>query len=109
MEELQKFINVDSYGKCLNNKPLPTQLVDFLCLSLTMLMGNNFAKSLEDPAEAMNHEDFLRLMAQYKFTLALENAVGDDYITEKLWRPLIVGSVPIYLGSPSVKASLETT
>lgn len=51
----------------------------------------------------MNNEEFLRLMAKYKFTIAFENAVGDDYITEKLWRPLTLGSVPIYLGSPSVQ------
>ena len=51
----------------------------------------------------MNDEEFLRLIASYKFTLSFENAVGDDYITEKLWRPLVVGSVPVYMGSPSVK------
>ncbi len=26
IKELQKFIKIDSYGKCLNNKPLPIQL-----------------------------------------------------------------------------------
>ena len=26
IKELQKFISIDSYGKCLNNKPLPKQL-----------------------------------------------------------------------------------
>ena len=51
----------------------------------------------------MHHSDFLRLTGKYKFTLAFENAVGDDYITEKLWRPLTVGSIPVYLGSPSVQ------
>ncbi|XP_046631450.1 alpha-(1,3)-fucosyltransferase 10-like [Daphnia pulicaria] len=81
VEELQKFIKIDSYGKCLNNKPLP--------------------QHLEDPADGMNNEDFFQLMAKYKFTIAFENAIGDDYITEKLWRPLILGSVPIYMGSPS--------
>uniref|UniRef100_A0A0P6DYU3 Fucosyltransferase n=1 Tax=Daphnia magna TaxID=35525 RepID=A0A0P6DYU3_9CRUS len=80
---LQKFIDIDSYGKCLNNKRLPPHL--------------------ENPADAMNNEEFLRLMAKYKFTIAFENAVGEDYITEKLWRPLTLGSVPIYLGSPSVQ------
>lgn len=50
----------------------------------------------------MNNDDFLQLMAKYKFTIAFENAIGDDYITEKLWRPLMLGSVPIYLGSSSV-------
>ena len=56
----------------------------------------------------MNDEDFLRLMSQYRFTLAFENAIGDDYITEKLWRALIVGSVPVYLGSPSIQVCQKT-
>jgi hypothetical protein len=60
-------------------------------------------KSLTNPADTMNDDAFLQLMAKYKFTLAFENALGEDYITEKLWRPLKLGSVPIYLGSPSVK------
>ncbi|RXG53484.1 Alpha-(1,3)-fucosyltransferase 10 [Armadillidium vulgare] len=58
VKELAKFIPVDSYGSCLNNKELPSDLK--------------------------------------------ENAECEDYITEKLWRPLTVGSVPIYWGSPSV-------
>lgn len=58
---------------------------------------------MQDPAEHMDDPEFLRLMAGYKFTLALENAIGDDYITEKLWRPYHLGSVPVYLGSPSVR------
>ncbi|KAK3912501.1 Alpha-(1,3)-fucosyltransferase 10 [Frankliniella fusca] len=53
--------------------------------------------------ESMASEEFLHFSAQYKFTIAFENAVCDDYITEKLWRPLTVGSVPIYMGSPSVQ------
>lgn len=61
--------------------------------------------SLEDPADGMNNEDFFQLMAKYKFTIAFENAIGDDYITEKLWRPLILGSVPIYMGSPSFEVN----
>lgn len=48
----------------------------------------------------------MRFIAQYKFIIAIENSICDDYITEKLWRPLIAGSIPIYLGSPSVKVSL---
>jgi alpha-1,3-fucosyltransferase 10 len=53
----------------------------------------------------MNNKDFFQLMAKYKFTIAFENAIGDDYITEKLWRPLILGSVPIYMGSPSFEVN----
>lgn len=53
--------------------------------------------------ESFNSEEFLHFVAQYKFTIAFENAVCEDYITEKLWRPLTVGSIPIYLGSPSIE------
>ncbi|XP_069697948.1 alpha-(1,3)-fucosyltransferase 10 isoform X2 [Periplaneta americana] len=80
--ELMKYIPIDSYGKCVQNKELP--------------------KHLSDPMESMDSEEFFHFVARYKFTLSFENAVCEDYITEKLWRPLIVGSIPIYMGSPSV-------
>ena len=41
----------------------------------------------------------LKLVGKYKFALAFENAVCTDYITEKFWRPLKVGTVPIVYGS----------
>ncbi|XP_069781915.1 alpha-(1,3)-fucosyltransferase 10 isoform X1 [Narcine bancroftii] len=81
VRELMKYIQVDSYGECLHNKDLPT--------------------SLKDPT-TMDHEAFYWILAQYKFILAFENAVCDDYITEKLWRPFKLGAVPVYYGSPSV-------
>lgn len=54
----------------------------------------------------MHHDDFHKLAAKYKFTLAMENAICDDYVTEKLWRPLRLGSVPIVFGSPKVKVDI---
>lgn len=56
----------------------------------------------------LSHELF-ELLSQYKFHLAFENAVCDDYITEKLWRPLTVGSVPVYFGSPSIEVIIFNT
>ncbi|CAG2064684.1 unnamed protein product [Timema podura] len=82
VQELMKHIKVDSYGACLNNKKLPREISS---------MTN------------MDDERFFKIVAQYKFTLAFENAFCEDYITEKLWRPLTLGSVPIYMGSPSVR------
>ncbi|XP_078041671.1 alpha-(1,3)-fucosyltransferase 10 [Augochlora pura] len=82
--ELMKYIRVDSYGTCLNNAQFDKRLK-------------------ENYLEMLNSEDFLFFIANYKFTIAFENAVCKDYITEKLWRPLIVGSVPVYYGSPSFK------
>ena len=80
--ELMKHVKVDSYGKCLHNKDLPEHLVDPL---------------------TMDHKDVLQLQSQYKFSLAFENAICHDYITEKLWRAFTVGSVPIIRGSPTVR------
>ncbi|KAG7283156.1 hypothetical protein CRUP_033102 [Coryphaenoides rupestris] len=80
---MQSHCDVDSYGKCLNNKALPADL--------------------EDTATATGEEShFMHFVARYKFHLALENGLCPDYLTEKLWRPLHQGCVPIYRGSASV-------
>ncbi|CAH1793929.1 unnamed protein product [Owenia fusiformis] len=82
VKALQKYIPVDAYGKCQNNKKMPPHIDGLLQLQ---------------------HKDFFKLMAKYKFTLAMENAVCDDYVTEKFWRTIHLGSVPIYFGSPKIK------
>ncbi|KAM0725366.1 Alpha-(1,3)-fucosyltransferase 10 [Formica fusca] len=82
--ELMKYIRIDSYGTCVNNARLDDRFK-------------------ENYLNILNNREFLSFVAKYKFTIAFENAICDDYITEKLWRPLIVGSVPIYYGSPSFK------
>lgn len=76
---------MDSYGKCLQNRELPT----------TRLQDTTTATT-EDP-------ELLSFLSRYKFHLALENAICDDYMTEKLWRPMHLGAVPVYRGSPSVR------
>ncbi|XP_053150424.1 alpha-(1,3)-fucosyltransferase 10 isoform X2 [Hemicordylus capensis] len=81
VKELMAHVEVDSYGACLHNRDLP--------------------EHLRNPA-SMDSDNFYKILAQYKFVLAFENAVCDDYITEKLWRPLKLGVVPVYYGSPSV-------
>ena len=81
-EELMKYVKVDSYGKCVHNKDLP--------------------EHLRDPVGGMDSPDLIKIQGQYKFVLAFENAIADDYITEKLWRTFKAGSVPVYKGSPTV-------
>lgn len=48
----------------------------------------------------------LRFLSRYKFMIAIENGICNDYITEKYWRPLIMGVIPIYFGSPSIRVCL---
>ena len=74
--ELMKHVKVDSYGGILRNRQLP---------------------------EADRGRDTrLATLACYKFTLAFENSIAPDYVTEKFFDPLVAGSVPVYLGAPNV-------
>jgi hypothetical protein len=73
--ELMRHLPVTSYGSVLRNQRLP---------------------------EDRGLETKLDTIARFKFTLAFENAIAPDYVTEKLYDPLVVGSVPVYLGAPNV-------
>ena len=45
----------------------------------------------------------LKFISSYKFTIAFENTSTDYYITEKIFHPLMVGSIPIYWGCPKIE------
>lgn len=82
VRELMKYIAVDSYGRCFHNKDLPAHLINPL----------TFVK-----------DEVLDIVGKYKFILAFENAICHDYLTEKFWRGLYVGSVPVVRGSPTIR------
>ena len=75
--ELMHYLDVHSYGKFRRNRAL---------------------------ADDHWRPTKLEVIAAYKFTLAFENAIGEDYVTEKFFDPLVAGSVPVYLGAPNVEA-----
>lgn len=75
LSELMQHLDVHSYGRLYNNRT-----------------------SLSDDGEAFK----LKTIGKYKFTIAFENAVGEDYVTEKFFHPLLIGSVPVYLGAPNI-------
>ncbi|KAI9497380.1 hypothetical protein BDB00DRAFT_756785 [Zychaea mexicana] len=79
VKELMKYIKVDSYGKCLNNKAFP---------------------------EDKQRSD---LMRQYKFYLAIENSNCDDYVTEKLFDTISSSTVPIVDGPQNYEAFIPTS
>ncbi len=74
--ELMRYMDVHSFGKQLNNHTLK---------------NDNGRQTKWD------------LIAGYKFTFSFENAIATDYVTEKFYDPLIVGSVPVYMGAPNVE------
>lgn len=75
LSELMKYLSIDSYGNWRRNKQL---------------------------SEDNGYRSKMELLKSYRFTIAFENAVGKDYVTEKFYEPLLSGSVPIYLGAPNI-------
>jgi alpha-1,3-fucosyltransferase 10 len=73
--ELMRHVAVDAYGRQLNNRAMHD----------------------DDGRRAK-----LRTIARYRFTLAFENSIARDYVTEKFFDALCAGSVPIVLGAPNV-------
>ncbi len=64
-------------------------------------------KTVDSGGKVLNNlghlvEDKISFLAQYKFTIAFENASFPGYTTEKMHEPLLVRSVPIYWGNPLV-------
>jgi len=86
IQELMKYIPIDSYGSCLNNMQFPPNLT-------------------------LNE-----LAREYKFYLAMENANCKDYVSEKTLRALTEGVLPIVDGpddyslfAPTNKALIKST
>lgn len=74
--ELMKRVKVASYGRMLPTMP--------------------------DAGEIGGRDARLELSGRHKFTLAFENTIAEDYVTDKFFDALIAGSVPVYLGAPNV-------
>lgn len=74
--EMMCHMPVDSYGKVLHNRTLP---------------------------EDTGRKTKLETIARYRFTLAFENSITEDYVSEKFYDPLLVGSVPVYFGAKNVE------
>ncbi len=76
LEELANYIPIDSYGKFMKNRRL-----------------------FWDRGRATR----IKTLSHYRFSLAFENSISQDYVTEKLFEPFLAGSIPVYLGAPNVE------
>ena len=76
VRKLQSYISVDIYGKCGPKK----------CGSRLTFSSDNCIKRL------------LHNSGSYKFYLAFENSLCEDYVTEKLWKIMSLDVVPVVMG-----------
>ncbi|PIK51852.1 putative glycoprotein 3-alpha-L-fucosyltransferase A-like [Apostichopus japonicus] len=72
VNELKAMIGVDTYGKCGDKE----------------VKWNNKERT------------YTAIFTKYKFYLSLENSCCDEYLTEKFWRSLKLGVLPIVVGAP---------
>ena len=86
---------VDSLGKCLHNAE-----------PRFPWLGKPWDKSSLGPRPAAFHANKMDNIEGYAFTLAAESVRTDDWVTEKVYQALAVGSVPVYWGAPNVQAFL---
>lgn len=85
--EFMKFQHIDSYGDCLKNRHSP---------NYSKRKGYDYLNNLWE-------ENLLHFISRYKFIITIENGVCHDYMSEKFWRAIYLGVVPIYFGSPSIR------
>jgi alpha-1,3-fucosyltransferase 10 len=61
-----------------------------------------FLPTMPEAGTFKTREQRLAVCARHKFTLAFENSISDDYVSNKLFEAWIAGSVPVYLGARNV-------
>ena len=79
IEELMKYIQIDSYGKCFHNTDMP------------------ISRQEEDWQGIKQN-----ISRQYRFLISVEGAILPDFITEKIWHAYLAQAIPIYRGAPEV-------
>ena len=81
-KELNKYKEVDSSGKCMNNMP-----------------PINFHKNSDESRGSKDWDlEKIEFIKPYKFTIASENEIKEGYNTDRIIHAKLGNSIPIYLG-----------
>ena len=79
VKQLQEYIDVDIYGSC----------GPFKC---------GVQKTLRNPYKVEHDDCYFLVSVGYKFVLAFENSICEDYVTEKLYNNLKLNVIPVVFG-----------
>ena len=92
-ELIRTGVIVHSFGACMKNAEIESHAPE--CAAIPR--STSFADVQK-----------LCIIRAYRFTAAFESVIAPGYITEKLFQPLLVGTVPLYLGDPGVRDVLPS-
>lgn len=81
LQRLMKFISIDMYGPCFNNK---NEVQEF--------------PGLENAHRGLRK---LEIGSHYRFYISLENTIIPHYVSEKFYQGFLLDSVMVYLGAPN--------
>ncbi|MDP3966123.1 MAG: glycosyltransferase family 10 [archaeon] len=90
-KELSKYKKIDAPGRCMTN--------------MSPIKAKNARESRRSENWVLTKLDFLR---RYKFTIAFENFSAPGWTTEKLTHPMLVNSIPLYVGHKDVNKDFNT-
>jgi len=89
-----------------SNSKYSTPLREYFFLKLSEYKkvdsGGKFRNNIGKPVD-----DKIDFIKKYKFTIAFENSSLSGYTTEKLMEPMVVNSLPIYWGNPTVQTDFN--
>jgi len=75
LTELSQYIDVHHYGRFMKNR---------------------------DFKNDVGGKSRMEVLSRYKFSIAFENSITPDYVTDKYYDPLLAGTIPVYLGAPNI-------
>lgn len=83
------------------NEEISNQYLQELIIHTETIELNRFFSNSPSYLDRIK-ESGIEVFANYKFVISFEDAIEEDYVTEKFYEPLVAGSIPIYLGAPNI-------
>ncbi len=102
--KLSAYKKVDAPGTSMNNAPPldgPRWVKNLGAIERALTRRSRLASLM---ARHLRKGDRAKItyLRNYKFTIAYENSSYPGYATEKIYHPMIAGSIPIYWGNPCI-------
>lgn len=98
----RKFCNF-IYSNNSSSDPFRKKIFEALSKYKRVDSGGGFLNNMGEKVK-----DKLAFQKQYKFSLAIENSSSSGYVTEKIYDPFLVQSLPIYWGCPNISSYYHT-